>query len=146
MTISQRPEPLLPLGLRLRDRRVLVVGGGPVALRRVGALLAARAGVVLVSPIAVAALDDLAERNRIEWHQRPYEFGDLRDAWLAMACTADAEVNSQVLESRGRSPHLLPAGRRRLQRLGLDAGHRPSRTGHGQCPRRPRPADRGCLA
>jgi uroporphyrin-III C-methyltransferase / precorrin-2 dehydrogenase / sirohydrochlorin ferrochelatase len=97
MTLPERPEPLLPLGLRLRDRRVVVVGGGPVALRRVGALLAARADVTVVSPVAVAALEDLAERGRIHWHQRPYEPGDLQDAWLAMACTADAEVNAQVL-------------------------------------------------
>jgi uroporphyrin-III C-methyltransferase/precorrin-2 dehydrogenase/sirohydrochlorin ferrochelatase len=97
MTLSENPEPLLPLGLRLRDRRVVVVGGGPVALRRVGALMAARARVVLVSPDAVAALEDLAERGRIQWHERRYEAGDLQDAWLAMACTADAEVYAEVL-------------------------------------------------
>jgi len=91
------PEPLLPLGLRLRNRRVVVVGAGPVALRRVGALLAALARVTVVSPAAVTALEDLAARGRIEWYERPYESGDLRDAWLAMACTADAGVNAQVL-------------------------------------------------
>ena len=95
--MPQRPEPLLPLGLRLRGRRVVVVGGGPVALRRVGALMAARASVTLVSPTVVAALEDLAERGRIDWLVRRYEPGDLRDAWLAMACTADAAVNAQVL-------------------------------------------------
>ena len=88
---------MLPLGLRLHDRRVVVVGGGPVALRRVGALLAAHAKVTVVSPTAVAALEDLAERGHIDWHQRPYEPGDLQDAWLALACTADAAVNAQVL-------------------------------------------------
>jgi uroporphyrin-III C-methyltransferase/precorrin-2 dehydrogenase/sirohydrochlorin ferrochelatase len=91
------PEPLLPLGLRLQGRRVVVVGGGPVGLRRIGALMAAHANVTLVSPTAVAALEDLAARGQIEWHQRPYEPGDLRDAWLAMACTADATVNADVL-------------------------------------------------
>jgi uroporphyrin-III C-methyltransferase/precorrin-2 dehydrogenase/sirohydrochlorin ferrochelatase len=97
MTMPQSPEPLLPLGLRLADRRVVVVGGGPVALRRAGALLAARARVTLVSPAAVTALEDLADRGQIEWLARPYERGDLQDAWLAMACTADAAVNSEVL-------------------------------------------------
>jgi len=88
---------LLPLGLRLRDRRVVVVGGGPVALRRVGALMAAHAKVTVVSPTAVAALEDLAERGQIEWLQRPYEPGDLQDAWLAMACTDEAAVNAAIL-------------------------------------------------
>ncbi|HEY8621528.1 MAG TPA: uroporphyrinogen-III C-methyltransferase [Dermatophilaceae bacterium] len=96
MITSERPEPLLPLGLRLSGRRVVVVGGGPVALRRVGALMAARASVTVVSPAAVAALEDLAERGQIDWLQRPYEQGDLQGAWLAMACTADPTVNAQV--------------------------------------------------
>ena len=97
MTMAQQSEPLLPLGLRLRGRRVVVVGGGPVALRRVGALLRARAKVTLVSPAAVVALEDLADRGQIDWLQRSYEQGDLRDTWLAMACTADSAVNAQVL-------------------------------------------------
>ena len=59
--------------------------------------MAARASVTVVSPAAVAALEDLAERGQIDWRQRPYEPGDLQGAWLAMACTADAAVNAQVL-------------------------------------------------
>jgi uroporphyrin-III C-methyltransferase / precorrin-2 dehydrogenase / sirohydrochlorin ferrochelatase len=95
--MAEQPEPLLPLGLRLRDRLVVVVGGGPVALRRVGALTAAGAKVSVVSPTAVTALEDLAERGQIQWHQRRYRPGDLQGAWLAMACTADAAVNAGVL-------------------------------------------------
>jgi uroporphyrin-III C-methyltransferase/precorrin-2 dehydrogenase/sirohydrochlorin ferrochelatase len=68
-----------------------------VALRRVGALLAAGARVTVVSPTVVAALEDLAGRGQIEWLARPYGAGDLNDAWLAMACTPDAAVNAQVL-------------------------------------------------
>jgi uroporphyrin-III C-methyltransferase / precorrin-2 dehydrogenase / sirohydrochlorin ferrochelatase len=103
MTMPERPEPLLPLGLRLRDRRVVVVGGGPVALRRVGALMAAHAKVTVISPTAVTALEDLAERGQIDWHQRPYEPGDLQDAWLAMACTNEAEVNAEVLSAADKA-------------------------------------------
>jgi len=95
--MPEQPEPLLPLGLRLRGRRVVVVGGGPVALRRVGALMAAMASIRLVSPTAVGALEDLANRGQIDWLERPYKVGDLQDAWLAMACTANATVNAQVL-------------------------------------------------
>lgn len=73
------------------------MGGGPVALRRVGALMAAQARVVLVSPTAVAALEDLAERGHIDWSARRYQAGDLDGAWLAMACTADAAVNAEVV-------------------------------------------------
>ncbi|HEX8969936.1 uroporphyrinogen-III C-methyltransferase [Oryzihumus sp.] len=95
--MAEHAETLLPLGLRLRDRRVVVVGGGRVALRRVGALLQARAVVTVVSPDVVAALEDLALRGKVEWQPRFYADGDLEGAWLAMACTADAEVNAAVL-------------------------------------------------
>jgi uroporphyrin-III C-methyltransferase / precorrin-2 dehydrogenase / sirohydrochlorin ferrochelatase len=89
--------PVLPLGLRVTGRRVVVVGGGPVGLRRVSALLDAGALVRLVAPEVETALADLAARGRLEWQQRPYADGDLQDAWLAMACTADADVNAAVL-------------------------------------------------
>jgi uroporphyrin-III C-methyltransferase / precorrin-2 dehydrogenase / sirohydrochlorin ferrochelatase len=89
--------PLLPIGLRVAGRRVVVVGGGPVGLRRVTALTQAGADVTLVSPEAVTTLVDLADRHLIDWQRRAYADGDLAGAWLVVACTADAEVNATVL-------------------------------------------------
>jgi uroporphyrin-III C-methyltransferase / precorrin-2 dehydrogenase / sirohydrochlorin ferrochelatase len=89
--------PLLPLGLRVAGRRVVVIGGGHVGLRRISALLQAGADVSLVSPDAETALVDLAARGRLSWQQRGYADGDLEGAWLALACTADADVNAAVL-------------------------------------------------
>ena len=48
-----------PVGLRLLDRRVVVVGGGQVAHRRVAGLLEARARVTVVSPEVTPALEAL---------------------------------------------------------------------------------------
>ncbi len=83
-------------GLRLRGRRVVVVGGGPVAARRVAGLLDAAAVVDLVTPHATTALDALAADGRITWHQRPYQTGDLAGAWYAVAATNDPAVNAAV--------------------------------------------------
>ncbi|MEO3806468.1 uroporphyrinogen-III C-methyltransferase [Nonomuraea sp. B1E8] len=84
------------LGLRLSGRRVLVVGGGRVAQRRVPALLEAGAEVTVVSPGVTPALDDLIAAGRITWHARPYEVGDCDGAWLVQACTDDRAVNTAV--------------------------------------------------
>ncbi|MDF2707248.1 MAG: cobA [Nonomuraea muscovyensis] len=84
------------LGLRLSGRRVLVVGGGRVAQRRVPALLEAGAMVTLVSPSVTPALDDLIAAGRITWHSRPYEVGDCDGAWLVQACTDERSVNTAV--------------------------------------------------
>jgi uroporphyrin-III C-methyltransferase / precorrin-2 dehydrogenase / sirohydrochlorin ferrochelatase len=86
------------LGLRLRGRQVLVVGGGAVAARRVPRLLAAGADVVLVSPSVTPALEELAARRRIEWRGRAYAAGDCAGAWLVVACTDQAEVNTAVAQ------------------------------------------------
>jgi uroporphyrin-III C-methyltransferase/precorrin-2 dehydrogenase/sirohydrochlorin ferrochelatase len=84
------------LGLRLEGRRVVVVGGGAVASRRVPALLDAGADVLLVSPKVAASLEDLAAAGRIRWEPRGYRPGDCAEAWLVCACTDDPEVNAAV--------------------------------------------------
>jgi uroporphyrin-III C-methyltransferase/precorrin-2 dehydrogenase/sirohydrochlorin ferrochelatase len=84
------------LGLRLQGRRVVMVGGGAVATRRIPALLDAGAEVILVSPAVTASLEDLAAAGRLRWEARGYADGDCAGAWLVCACTDDAAVNAAV--------------------------------------------------
>ncbi len=84
------------LGLRLRGRRVLVVGGGALATRRVPALLDAGADILLVSPTVTTSLEGLAAAGRIRWEPRRYQPGDGAGAWLICACTRDRAVNAAV--------------------------------------------------
>ncbi|MFF3440100.1 uroporphyrinogen-III C-methyltransferase [Streptosporangium sp. NPDC002721] len=84
------------LGLRLSGRRVLVVGGGRVAQRRVPALLDAGALVTIVSTSVTHALDDLIATGRVTWETRRYQVGDVDGAWLVQACTNDRAVNAAV--------------------------------------------------
>src|SRR5215472_15712239 len=84
------------LGLRLDGRRVVVVGGGAVATRRIPALLDAGADIVLVSPVVAVSLEDLAAAGRFRWQERRYADGDCAGAWLVCACTDDAAVNAAV--------------------------------------------------
>lgn len=84
------------LGLRLDGRRVLVVGGGRVAQRRVPALLDAGASITLVSSSVTPALDDLIADGRVTWERRPYQVGDCDGAWLVHACTNHRDVNTAV--------------------------------------------------
>src|SRR5215470_8349404 len=88
--------PIYPLSLRLEGRRVLVVGGGPVALRRVAGLREAGAEVVVVAPRLTPALADLADRGQITAHRRRYQPSDTDGAWLVLACTDRPEVNEAV--------------------------------------------------
>ena len=91
-----------PVGLRLHDRRVVVVGGGQVAHRRVAGLLEAGARVTVVSPEVTPALEALVEPGRLTWTRRRYAPGDLAGAWYVVAATDDAAVNAAVAEEAER--------------------------------------------
>lgn len=86
--------PPYPAGLRLGGRRVVVVGAGNVAQRRVPALLAAGADVVIVSPAATPAIEGMAAE--LTWHRRGFEPADLDGAWYVVAATDDRVVNEAV--------------------------------------------------
>lgn len=90
------------IGLRLQGRRVVVVGGGAVAARRVPRLLSAGADILLVSPHVTPSLEDLAAAGRITWAAREYQPGDCADAWLVCACAGPATVNAAVADEAER--------------------------------------------
>jgi uroporphyrin-III C-methyltransferase/precorrin-2 dehydrogenase/sirohydrochlorin ferrochelatase len=85
-----------PLGLILAGRRVLVVGGGTVATRRVPALLDAGAQVVLISPELTPALRSLADGDRLMWTQRRFEPSDVDGSWLVHVAVDDPDAAAGV--------------------------------------------------
>ncbi|HMT50937.1 uroporphyrinogen-III C-methyltransferase [uncultured Dietzia sp.] len=91
-----RPVNPYPVGLDLEGRRVVVIGGGSVAQRRIPVLLDAGAAVHLVSPEITPTLQGLADAGRIRWEGREYRTGDLEGAWYVVAATKDSLVNARV--------------------------------------------------
>ncbi|WP_199424583.1 uroporphyrinogen-III C-methyltransferase [Actinotalea solisilvae] len=84
------------VGLDLTGRRVLVVGGGQVAARRLPALVAASARVVVVTEVATTEVAALAATGRVELVERRVVEADVDGAWLVHTCTGDAVVDAQV--------------------------------------------------
>ncbi|SCG61843.1 uroporphyrinogen-III C-methyltransferase [Micromonospora zamorensis] len=93
-----------PLGLRLDGRRVVVVGGGAVATRRVPALLDAGADVLLVAPELTPALRARVDAGRLHWVPRRFVPEDLDGAWLVQVAIDDplaaASVSAVAAERR----------------------------------------------
>ncbi|MET8086762.1 uroporphyrinogen-III C-methyltransferase [Micromonospora sp. NPDC005237] len=93
-----------PLGLRLEGRRVVVVGGGAVATRRVPALLDAGADVLLVAPELTPALRARVDAGRLHWVPRRFVPEDLDGAWLVQVAIDDpmaaAAVSAVAAERR----------------------------------------------
>jgi uroporphyrin-III C-methyltransferase/precorrin-2 dehydrogenase/sirohydrochlorin ferrochelatase len=80
-------------GLDLAGRRVVVVGGGTVAQRRLPRLVSAGALVEVIAPEVTPAVQGMADAGELVWHARGYADGDLDGAWYVVTCTADHEVN-----------------------------------------------------
>lgn len=78
--------------------RCVVVGGGPVAERKVRGLLDGGARPVVISPDLTPALAGWREEGRLHHIPRRYRAGDLAGAWLAIAATDDRAVNLAVGE------------------------------------------------
>jgi precorrin-2 dehydrogenase/sirohydrochlorin ferrochelatase len=96
-----------PLALDLRDRRVVVIGGGPVATRKAAELLKAGARLTVVSPTVSARLARWAREGRLLHRARGYRRGDLRGACLAVAATSMPEEHKKIaVEARGTATWL----------------------------------------
>jgi uroporphyrin-III C-methyltransferase / precorrin-2 dehydrogenase / sirohydrochlorin ferrochelatase len=93
---STEAAPPYPSALRLAGRRVVVVGGGHVAQRRVPALLAAGADVVVVSPEVTPAIEGLVGGGEVTWLARGFEPTDLDESWYVIAATDVPSVNAAV--------------------------------------------------
>lgn len=90
-------DPVYLAGLNLKGRRVVVVGGGSVAQRRLPLLVASGAAVHVVTRAATPAVEGMAAGGQVSMELRDYADGDLDGAWYAMACTNDPEVNALVV-------------------------------------------------
>ena len=97
---------LYPVMLNLENRRVVIIGGGTVALRKAGDLLEAGAHVLVIAPEVHGEFQALAGAygTKLDVLQRPYRAGDLAEAALAFSATSDADVNRAVFtEARDRN-------------------------------------------
>ena len=80
----------------LPSRQAIVVGGGAVAARKVEGLLEAGAQVKVISPLLTRELQLIASAGVITFLPRPYQDGDLEDAYLVIAATDDPTINQSV--------------------------------------------------
>ena len=85
-----------PISLNLAGKRVVVIGAGSVAARRVISLIEAGARVLVISPSSNSRIAELAQAGSLEFVERTYFKGDLDGAWLVHAATNDAQVNERV--------------------------------------------------
>lgn len=84
--------PRFPLFIDLTGQKVVLVGGGKVALRRVRTLQQCGADVVVIAPTLHPDMPPVTHISR------PYRPGDLAGATLAIAATDSQDTNKQVAQ------------------------------------------------
>jgi uroporphyrin-III C-methyltransferase/precorrin-2 dehydrogenase/sirohydrochlorin ferrochelatase len=87
------------VGLRLTGRKVVVVGGGTVAQRRLPLLIANGADVHVITRSATPAVEGMPG---ITLTLREFRAGDLEGAWYAIAATDYPDVNAAVVAEAAR--------------------------------------------
>jgi len=103
-TAAGAPVRYFPLFLDLRDRLVVIVGGGAVAERKLDLFRRSGARLRLVAPALSGGLSRALRAGRLEHRARGFVATDLDGARLAIAATDDAAINRAVAaaaEARG---------------------------------------------
>ena len=96
-----------PLFIELTGKRVLVVGGGEIATRRVKTLLKFGADIYLVSPHLTPELQEMFSRKLINYREGYYESRDIQNKFMAVAATDDRETNHMVyMDAKEKGIHM----------------------------------------
>ena len=82
----------------LTDKKILVAGGGTIALRRIRTLLKFRADIRVIAPELCEELAQLEEEGKIAAERREYRTPDIDGVYIVLAATDDHEVNRRIWE------------------------------------------------
>lgn len=88
---------LYPMFVNLKGKKVVIIGGGPVATRKLKGLMETEASLTVVSPTVTDDMREWFLKHPIQWLERDYREGDLGGAHLVVAATNDKRVNQQIL-------------------------------------------------
>ncbi|TYS25409.1 bifunctional precorrin-2 dehydrogenase/sirohydrochlorin ferrochelatase [Bacillus subtilis] len=90
---------MLPLHISLEKKKVVIAGGGTIALRRLKTVLSEGADITLVSPDVEPEIKEMADNRHIRWASRTIEKEDYLDAFLIIAATDNAAVNEEIAQT-----------------------------------------------
>ena len=94
-----------PINLNLNGRKVVVIGGGRIAERKIMGLIEAMAVVTVISPKLTLELMEYAEEGKLIWKEKDFTAEDIQDAFLVIAATNQPEINLAI--KKAAAPHQL---------------------------------------
>lgn len=85
-----------PLFMDISDKKIVVIGGGNIAARRVKVLSQFCRDLTVVAPRIHPDLLTLEEKGQIRVIRREYEREDIYDAWMVLAATDQHKLNEEI--------------------------------------------------
>ena len=89
-------KPYFPMFVDLSEQKVVVVGAGTIAKRRIRTLAEFTDHLVVIAPEVNKELQDMEEAGRLTILRKKYEREDLYDAGMVIAATNDAKTNNDI--------------------------------------------------
>ena len=88
--------PYFPIFIDLSEKKILVIGAGKIARRRIGVLCQFTPNLTVIAPDSLPEVEALAEEGRIRLLRKSYEEEDIRGADIVFAATNDHDVNDRI--------------------------------------------------
>lgn len=90
---------MIPIHISLKGKKVVIAGGGIIAVRKLKALLHEEADITIVSPEVSDDMSMLISEHKLEWKRKKVEKSDLDSAFFIIAATNEPDVNRWIGKS-----------------------------------------------
>jgi precorrin-2 dehydrogenase/sirohydrochlorin ferrochelatase len=97
-------ESVYPIMLKLAEKKIVVIGGGKVAERKVFGLIDTKANITVVAPEISSELQQLAKTGQIDWQAKTFSTEDIEGAFMVFAATNDKELNQKIKDAAKTCP------------------------------------------
>lgn len=92
----EKARGIFPIFVNLKNKKILVVGAGSIAVRRINTLLPFDCEIDVVSPEIRDEGSAIWQNENIHITRDCYKIKHIRDADIVLACTDNEEVNNQI--------------------------------------------------
>lgn len=94
--MTNTKKPYFPIFIDLTEKKVVVVGAGTIAKRRIRSLLSFTNHLSVIAPEVNKELKDLESQGLLTILKKKYDREDIYDADLVIAATNDAQINNDI--------------------------------------------------
>lgn len=88
--------PYFPIFIDLSEKKILVIGAGKIARRRITVLCRFTPTLTVIAPDSLPEVEALAEEGTIRLLRKSYEEEDIEGADIVFAATNDHDVNDRI--------------------------------------------------